>query len=81
MNQHSYQILKILQEKKLFSPLKSISLKELMGNNFNVTPNTINYIIKDLEKQEYIKQGLKCGKAYTYYITMKGVNVVNALEG
>lgn len=81
MKHLSYQILKILSSNDATTAINSITLNGILGNNIDVTRNTLNLELQGLESNGYVQKGLKRGRAFTYYITDSGINIKSELEG
>ncbi len=75
MDKLDYAVLNVLNEQEANSKLKAISIADIL-EELSVNEKTLARRIKAINEQGYIEQGLKVGKAYTYYITESGKNIL-----
>lgn len=81
MDRLSFLILSVLKSCRAINSISAITVMELVKmEEFMYRPNTIYKKIQELKKETYIEEGMKDGKAYTYFITKKGMNYLIELK-
>lgn len=79
------KILSTLTSKDRVTPLKSVGvvglMKILKDTNYNMSESTLRKYIGRLLKSEYIAYGIKNEQEKKYYITQKGINIINEMTG
>lgn len=79
MNRLGFIVLSILRQNGANNRLSAMAVSEIVDEEeFVYKHNTIYKKIKDFETAGLVAQGLKEGRAATFYITEKGVQI---LEG
>ena len=80
-----YSILNILYVNKAQSKLYALTQKDieeaLVADGETWCDRTVYNKLKALMKQGYIKEGLRQGNAYTFYITPGGIEWMKEVEG
>jgi DNA-binding transcriptional regulator GbsR (MarR family) len=69
---HSYLILGILRAADAADNIHGLTVNEIQGFERLSKPNTIHKKIKGLESLGLINEGVRAGRAKTYYLTSKG---------
>lgn len=80
MTSYELLILKFLYQNKATSDVFCVTksnIKSRIDEKREVSEITFHRKIKTLEKQQYIAEGGRDGKKKRYYITDKGINVLN----
>ena len=73
MNQLGFLVLSVLLTNGADNRMAAMSLKEIMQTeDLDVKENTLFKKLRDYEIQEYVKKGIKDGRANTFYITDAG---------
>ena len=70
----SYIIMGILRKKNATNKIQGLTIKELHELEKITKPNTIHKKVKALEELGYIQEGVRAGKAKTYFLTEAGSN-------
>jgi hypothetical protein len=65
-----------MQSKKATDKIHALTVAEVSGFERMSKPNTIHKKIKEMETQGYVGDGVKSGRANTYYITDKGLGII-----
>ena len=74
MNRLGFIILSILRQNSADSRLSAMAVSEIVGSEeFEYKENTIYKKIKEFEAAGIVSQGLKEGRAATFYITPGGI--------
>lgn len=79
MNMLKVNILSVLEGKKASVPIRSLTVVEVATESQN-KPNTIHKNIIELLNDGYVGKGYKNGRALTYYITEKGIELLNEMK-
>ena len=69
---HSYLILGILRAANATDRIHGLTINEIQGLERLSKPNTIHKRIKGLESTGMINEGVKAGRAKTYFLTNTG---------
>lgn len=73
MNRLGFLVLSVLLTNGADNRMAAMSLKEIMQTeDLDVKENTLFKKLRDYEIQEYVKKGIKDGRANTFYITYAG---------
>ena len=73
MNRLGFLVLSVLLTNGADNRMAAMSLKEIMQTeDLGVKENTLFKKLRDYEIQEYVKKGIKDGRANTFYITDAG---------
>lgn len=76
LNRCAYTILGILRAKNSIDKVYGLTISEISEREKVSKPNTIHKKIKELQSEGYVEEGVKAGKAKTYYMTKKGINIL-----
>lgn len=76
LNRCAYTILGILRAKNSIDKVHGLTIGEISEREKVSKPNTIHKKIKELQSERYVEEGVKAGKAKTYYMTKKGINIL-----
>ena len=68
----SYLILGILRAANTADRVRGLTIVEICGFERQSKPNTIHKKIKELEASGLVSEGVKAGRAKTYYLTGAG---------
>lgn len=80
LNRCAYTILGIMRMKKATDKIHSLTIIEISNYEKISKPNTIHKKIKEMEKNGLVQSGVKAGKAKSYFITSKGLNLLPVKE-
>ncbi|WP_250277611.1 winged helix-turn-helix domain-containing protein [[Clostridium] colinum] len=81
LNKIDIVCLKDLEQQNKTSYLKSFEIKKFMlVNSGNVKYNTVYKRLEKLKQKGLIDYGILSGNAKTYYITDKGLEILNKIE-
>ena len=73
MNRLGFLVLSVLLTNGADNRMAAMSLKEIMQTeDLDVKENTLFKKLREYEIQEYVKKGIKDGRANTFYITDAG---------
>jgi predicted transcriptional regulator len=73
VNRLGFLVLSVLLTNGADNRMAAMSLKEIMQTeDLDVKENTLFKKLRDYEIQEYVKKGIKDGRANTFYITDAG---------
>lgn len=73
VNRLGFLVLSVLLANNADNRMAAMSLKEIMQTeDLDVKENTLFKKLRDYEIQEYVKKGIKDGRANTFYITDAG---------
>ena len=73
MNRLGFLVLSVLLTNGADNRMAAMSLKEIMQTeDLDVKENTLFKKLRDYEIQEYVKKGIKDGRANTFYMTDAG---------
>lgn len=77
MNRIAFLILAILKAEEAESPAGAMSAYEIVdAGALACRPDTVYKKLSELKKEAYVDAGFKDGRANTYYITKKGVLIL-----
>lgn len=76
LNRCAYTILGILRAKNSTDKVHGLTVVEISASERVSSSNTIHKKIKELQSQGYVEEGVKAGKAKTYYMTEKGSQIL-----
>ena len=76
LNRCAYTILGILRAKNSTDKVHGLTISEISDRERVSKPNTIHKKVKELVSEGYVQEGVKAGKAKTYYMTEKGTNIL-----
>lgn len=76
LNRCAYVILGILRTKNATDKVHGLTISEISTLERVSKPNTIHKRIKEMKENKLIDDGIKAGKAKTYYLTEKGLNIL-----
>ena len=76
LNRCAYTILGILRSKNSTDKVHGLTVNEISAREKVNKPNTIHKRIKEMQSQGYVEEGVKAGKAKTYYMTEKGIAIL-----
>lgn len=76
MDRSSYVILGILRKCNAVHPVRGLTVNEIAEREKISKPNTIYKKIKALQKAGYLNEGVKAGKAKSYYIASEGIEIL-----
>lgn len=76
LNRCAYTILGILRAKNSTDKVHGLTIGEISDREKVSKPNTIHKKVKELQSEGYVQEGVKAGKAKTYYMTEKGTNIL-----
>ena len=68
----SYLILGILRAANAADRIRGLTISEICGFEKQSKPNTIHKKLKELKLSGYVLEGVKSGRAKTYYLTSAG---------
>lgn len=68
----SYLIMGILRSQNAIDRIHGLTVYEIHKLGKVTVPNTVHKKIKNLEKLGFVKEGVKSGKAKTYFLTEEG---------
>ena len=72
LNRCAYTILGILRSKNSIDKVHGLTIEEISSLERVSKPNTIHKKIKELQAEGYVEEGVKAGKAKSYFMTEKG---------
>lgn len=75
-----YVIMKILKMNKAVNFMKSMTLKEIAKQEKKYKTNTLYKHVRVLEKKNLVRSGAKSERAYGYYLTGDGMNLLNKYD-
>ena len=73
---NSYLIMAYMHKFKALHKARGLTIDEINAKVETVKSNTMHKKIKILESAGFIKQGVKSGRAKTYYLTESGVSEI-----
>lgn len=76
LNRCAYTIIGILRAKNSTDKVRGLTVVEISASERVSSSNTIHKKIKELQSQGYVEEGVKAGKAKTYYMTEKGSKIL-----
>ena len=68
----SYVIMGILRDKSATNKVYGMTIQEIQSAEQVSKPNTIHKRIQEMAKLGWLAEGLKAGRAKTYFLTEKG---------
>ncbi len=80
LDRGSYLILAIMQKCGAADFIQALTINEIAEKERISKTNTIYKKVKHLQKAGYIKEGVKVGRAKSYYITREGVMLLPEKE-
>ncbi len=75
-----YVIMKILKNKRAVNHMKSMTVKEIAGNEKKNKTNTLYKHVRILEGKGFIKAGAKVARANGYYLSEDGLSLLKKYE-
>ena len=81
MDRTSYIILALLSKEGAVNEVNSFTIDEIVSKEQWSKRNTLQKKIKLLEKEGLLCEGLKVGRAKSYYITEEGIALLPARNG
>ena len=72
----SYLILGILRAANAADRVRGLTIGEIRSFERQSKPNTIHKKIKELESNGFVGEGVKAGRAKTYYLTGAGAAIL-----
>lgn len=76
LNRCKYTILGILRAGNATDKVHGLTIKEISSRERISKSNTIHKKVKELQSSGYVKEGVKAGKAKTYYMTERGISIL-----
>lgn len=76
LNRCAYTILGILRARNSTDKVHGLTVNEISEREKIRKPNTIHKKVKELQAEGYVQEGVKAGKAKTYYMTEKGLSIL-----
>jgi len=76
----SYIILAILRTANATSKIHAMTVSEISGLERQAKPNTIHKKLKELETCRFVSEGVKFGRAKTYFLTNEGAGILPAKQ-
>jgi DNA-binding PadR family transcriptional regulator len=76
LNRCAYVILGILRSKNAIDKVHGLTIAEVYSLEKVSKPNTIHKRIKEMKENGFVDDGVKAGKAKTYYITEAGLSIL-----
>ena len=76
LNRCDYVILEILKSENAIDMMYGRSIYEIKDSEKVSKIGTIYKEVKKLQKYGYIAEGVKAGRAKTYYLTKEGINML-----
>ena len=76
LNRCAYTILGILRAKNSIDKVHGLTIEEISSLERVSKPNTIHKKIKELQSEGYVEEGVKAGKAKSYFLTERGNNLL-----
>lgn len=76
LNRCAYTILGILRTKNSVDKVHGLTIEEISSLERVSKPNTIHKKIKELQSEGYVEEGVKAGKAKSYFLTERGSNLL-----
>ena len=76
LNRCAYTILGILRARNSIDKVHGLTISEISAKEKVSKPNTIHKKIKEMQSEGYVEEGVKAGKAKTYYVTEKGIAIL-----
>lgn len=76
LNRCAYTILGILRSKNAVDKVHGLTIAEISSLERVSKPNTIHKKIKEMQFEGYIEEGVKAGKAKSYFATDKAIAIL-----
>ncbi|EXG86140.1 Winged helix DNA-binding domain [Clostridium sp. ASBs410] len=76
LNRCAYVILGILRSKNAIDKVHGLTIAEISSLEKVSKPNTIHKRIKEMKETGFVDDGVKAGKAKTYYLTEAGLSIL-----
>lgn len=76
----SYIILGILKKSKATDKVHALTISEISSFEKVSKHNTIHKKVKEMQEKGLIDEGVKAGRAKTYYATAKALDILPAKE-
>lgn len=76
LNRCAYTILGILRAKNSLDKVHGLTIEEISSLERVSKPNTIHKKIKEMQSEGYVEEGVKAGKAKSYFLTERGNNLL-----
>ena len=76
LNRCAYTILGIPRAKNATDKVHGLTIAEISSLEKVSKPNTIHKKIKEMQSVGYVQEGVKVGKAKSYYLEEKGNNIL-----
>ena len=76
LNRCAYTILGILRSKNSVDKVHGLTIDEISSLERVSKPNTIHKKIKELQSEGYVEEGVKAGKAKSYFLTERGNSIL-----
>lgn len=73
LNRCAYTILGILRTKRATDKVHGVTIAEITELERISRPNTIHKKVKEMQSLGYVMEGVKAGKAKTYFISDSGL--------
>ena len=79
LSRNEILVLECLLKSGCVSEIKAITLKKL-GEKVNLSYYSVRNILKALVYADFCGEGCKCGRADTFYVNARGIEVLNKLK-
>ena len=76
LNRNSYLIMGILRSKNAFDKIRGLTVNEIQELEMSSKPNTIYKRVNEMETLGFVHEGLRAGKAKTYFLTDIGCDML-----
>lgn len=76
LNRCAYTILGILRTKMATDKVHGLTISEISELERVSRPNTIHKKIKEMEKEGLVSEGVKVGRAKSYFLNVKGQSIL-----
>lgn len=76
----SYTILGILKKRNATDKVHALTISEISSFEKVSKHNTIHKKVKEMQLQGFIDEGVKAGRAKTYYATSKALDILPTKE-
>lgn len=76
LNRCSYTILGIMRKKNAIDKVHGLTIGEIAASERVSKHNTIHKKVKELQNQGYVDEGVKAGRAKTYFATTTGLSIL-----
>ena len=82
MDRLDFMILSVLKNNDAMNRLSAMTVREIAcAEDFGWKENTLSKKVREFERSGHVGQGLKEGRANTYYITPKGCEYLKKERG